>query len=315
MAKRSMNLVALIFLGWLLGTGSAQATPPNRAGLVVVHGNGQSVRRCIEFTEAQLSGLDLLTRSGLDLNVDATNAIGVAVCRIDKEGCTFPNQPCFCQCQGLPCIYWSYWRLTGGAWKYSSVGASSSIIRNGDVDGWVWGIGTISGAMPPPTVTFDQICAPATPTSTRTATPTLTVTPLPTNTFPRATATRAPTTRALAPPTLTHTPSPQPTDTPRLVSRTLPTWTKTLVPAPTATEAKMIITPSPTSAPIVHIQTPFKEQNEEPLTETSASSTSHTDTVWGSALRLAGVALSGCVLGSVMLIVAGLTLVVLKRLV
>lgn len=140
--------------------------------------------------------------------MDASNAIGVAVCRIDHEGCTYPSQPCFCQCQGSPCIYWSYWRLASGTWKYSSVGASSAFVRNGDVDGWVWGSGAVSGATPPPAVTFDQVCAPSTATATRTSTatkPPPTNTLSPTNTPVRLTATAAPPTNTFLPPSRTLT--------------------------------------------------------------------------------------------------------------
>ena len=47
--------------------------------------------QCISFSEPEISGLQVLERSGLDLNYDAQNAPGVAICRIDGEGCGFPE--------------------------------------------------------------------------------------------------------------------------------------------------------------------------------------------------------------------------------
>jgi chemotaxis protein CheC len=52
--------------------------------------------------------------------------MGATICRIDGEGCNFPTESCFCQCQGSPCIYWSYWRLTEGEWRYSNIGAGNA---------------------------------------------------------------------------------------------------------------------------------------------------------------------------------------------
>ncbi|MCX7838921.1 MAG: hypothetical protein N2559_05635, partial [Anaerolineae bacterium] len=306
-----------------LSAASARAASPNRAGLVIVHGNGQTIKRCIEFSEAQISGLDLLTRSGLDLNVDANNAIGVAVCRIDHEGCTYPSEPCFCKGQGSPCIYWSYWRLASGAWKYSNVGASGAVVRNGDVDGWVWGVGTVSGATPPPLVTFDQVCAPVTATPTRTATATATATrPPPTNTsvLPTPTPTPIRFTATLAPPTPTPlivapsatlrasaTLAPSATFTRASVVRATPTWTRSVVSPPTLTETA---TPLPT---LIARAATRVIVTEEPRQVTREESSGAQGDAWGSVARLAGIALTGGLLCGALLIVFGVTFVVLRR--
>ncbi len=174
-------LIAIFAVTW------ARADGPRQAGLVVAH-DGHLVKRCVEFSEDSISGIDLLQRSGLDLNY-APSGMGIAVCRIDNQGCSYPEQDCFCQCQGAPCIYWSYWRLVNDSWEYSNTGASSSQVRHGDVSGWAWGAGSTSQASPPPLVSFEEICGTSptntpTPTSTTppTETPLPTTTPLPTST-------------------------------------------------------------------------------------------------------------------------------------
>ena len=157
--RLAVTLAIVAFAAVLPGASSAQMSGPNRAGLVIAHGNGETIKRCVEFAESQITGLELLQRAGLNLNVDASNAIGVSVCSIDSEGCTYPDQACFCQCQGSPCVYWSYWHLTAdNAWQYSNMGTANNALHNGDVDGWIWGAGTTSSANPPPQVTFDEIC-------------------------------------------------------------------------------------------------------------------------------------------------------------
>jgi hypothetical protein len=108
----------------------------HKAGLVVQFAEGNYTARCISFREDSISGLEVLNRSGLQVK-----AWGGAICRIEAYGCDYPREPCFCQCQGTPCAYWSYWHWRDGRWVYSPVGAASHTVRDGDVEGWAWGDG------------------------------------------------------------------------------------------------------------------------------------------------------------------------------
>ena len=153
--------------------GPARAQSVNRVGLVVRFSDDEVTTRCVEFTEPQISGYDVLTRSGLDVVASFDPGLGVAVCAIEGVGC--PLESC------LTCDvpnYWSYWHLQDGAWAYSQVGASGYMVSDGEVEGWSWGEGT-----PPPVIPFDQICAPP-PAPTPTSTPTSTPTPPPSPTPP-----------------------------------------------------------------------------------------------------------------------------------
>jgi hypothetical protein len=181
-------LVSVAILVGLSKGAAAWADGPNQVALIVVHGDGSVITRCVEFAEDEISGYDVLDRSGLDLNIEPSGGVGAAVCRLDNEGCTFPAEPCFCQCAGggAACIYWSYWHFIEGSWQYSGLGTTNYTVGHGDVEGWVWGIGTIGGAAPPPAIPFEAICTPSTPTSTptATATPAPAPTSTPTNTPP-----------------------------------------------------------------------------------------------------------------------------------
>lgn len=173
---RTITLTVLILL--IAYSGSLQdshAQTLNQAGLVVEFGNGSLYTDCIAFEGESLSGYDLLVRSGLSLETAFDPSQGVAICKIESDGC--PADDCFCQ---MP-EYWSYWNLVDSSWSYSGSGSNLNRVENGDVDGWSWGEGS-----PPPVVTFDQLCAPPPP-------PTYTLPP---------------------PPTETNTPKPQPSDTP-----------------------------------------------------------------------------------------------------
>ncbi len=152
----------------------------HHAGLVVVFPDGTDTF-CIEFTEDELSGAELLQRTGLPLVLSGFGGLGSGVCRIDNVGCSDPGN-CFCQCQGADCHYWTYYELDGEAWRFLPVGASQRRVQDGAVDGWVWG----NGHTPPGAASIGKLCAAVRPT------PAPTATPVPTNRGTRTTATPPP---------------------------------------------------------------------------------------------------------------------------
>lgn len=150
--------IALLFVAWAgrsaLGSGSRHldtSSPTHYAGLVVQFEDGSLVTDCLSFSEEKISGLELLSRSGLDI---AT--WGTAVCRIERAGCDYPAERCFCECLAPPCRFWSYWQWRDGRWVYSEVGASQRQVSDGDIDGWVWGDGQT-----PPVADPERICSTA----------------------------------------------------------------------------------------------------------------------------------------------------------
>jgi hypothetical protein len=187
-AGKSYPLLVVLLVLTLAGAGlgSVHADGPNRVGLVVRFGDGSLTTRCVEFGGSEISGYDVLERSGLSFAAAFDSGQGVAICKIEDEGC--PVEDC------LTCAYpnyWAYWHLRDGSWTYSQVGASGYKAHDGDVEGWSWGTGD-----PPSVVPFDQICAPP-PTDT----PAPTDTPLPTETPVPPTATLPPATpTATSPP-------------------------------------------------------------------------------------------------------------------
>jgi hypothetical protein len=139
-------------------------------------GDGNLLTRCVEFSEAEISGYDVLERAGFEV-VRKAEGLGGLVCSIDGVGC--PIDECWCQCKGSTCTYWSYWHLAGDQWSYSTLGADAHRVQDGAVEGWNWG-----QEEPPPLLPFEQICAPpATATPDPTATPTNTPLPPPSINF------------------------------------------------------------------------------------------------------------------------------------
>ena len=58
-ARVRVLLALLLMLG--AATAGVNADDVNRAGLVIVHGDGRIVTRCIDFAEPQITGMELLT--------------------------------------------------------------------------------------------------------------------------------------------------------------------------------------------------------------------------------------------------------------
>lgn len=136
-----------------------RAQEDGRAGLVIVTGSGDVITRCVDFAGDSIRGDELLARSGLAVVSDPQSSMGATVCSIEGVGCKYPAQDCFCKCQGSPCVYWSYWRYgEADGWNYSGMGASNTQVRDGAVEGWVWGDGTSGEAPEPPALTFADIC-------------------------------------------------------------------------------------------------------------------------------------------------------------
>jgi hypothetical protein len=203
--KFRVFLMTVLIVGTpLFMAANVRAGGKNRVGLVVQYGDGSVTTKCVEFDDSSITGYQLLKKAGLNPIVEHSG-MGVAVCKIKSNGCDYPSEACFCECQGNPCKYWVYHHLKNGSWHYSSLGASNYEVVDGDVEGWAWGEGSPTGGLEPPIYTFDQICSViATPTNTDIP-PTATPIP-PTATWTVAAPTVTPT---FEPPTLTATPTPQ----------------------------------------------------------------------------------------------------------
>ncbi len=151
----ALTLLVIPLVAAPLRAAAAPAGPgaTNRAGLVVQYGEGPITTVCVAFEEDTISGDELLLRAGLDPVLSGEGA----VCAIRDQGC--PADECFCQCPTLSdCTYWVNFHLEDGGWVYSQFGPAMTMIQNGDVDGWVWGVGDFGSMLPPPPVTFEQIC-------------------------------------------------------------------------------------------------------------------------------------------------------------
>lgn len=156
MKKKPLLLIFWLF-AWLSLPASLLAQDDKRAGLVIVYEEDLIETACVTFSEASITGSELLSRSELNVERDVVG-LGEQICRIGETGC--PASDCFCQCQGgTDCTYWSYWQQAEGGWRYSQAGAGMVQVTDGTIQGWVWGAGSSGEAPEPPPITLDEICA------------------------------------------------------------------------------------------------------------------------------------------------------------
>jgi len=112
----------------------------NVAGIVIDYGNARVTFAVVPFTEDSLSGMDLLDRSGLSMLAVEFGGLGSAVCIIEDVGCDLSAcRARLCQTGDPNSPFWQYVQQTDdGVWEAAPLGASSSTVVDGDVDGWFW---------------------------------------------------------------------------------------------------------------------------------------------------------------------------------
>ncbi len=129
----------------------------NVAGIVVDYGDGRISYAVVPFAETSISGVELLRRSGLSLLSVEFGGMGEGICAIEDTGCDLSAcRARLCQTGDPDSPFWQYVRVGGdGAWQPAPLGASSSAIEDGDVDGWFW-----TGTAPQTSaVTLDQVAS------------------------------------------------------------------------------------------------------------------------------------------------------------
>jgi hypothetical protein len=152
---RSVLLALALLLGTVL-TGASQEM--GVAGLVVDYGDGWVSYAAVPFEEDEISGLELLRRSGLDIVTVGFGGLGDAVCQIDDTGCTVDDcRTRMCQTSERESPFWQFSKLEAGAWLFVATGVSGAQVRDGDIYAWSW-----TGVEPDlPVLTLDELAGRA----------------------------------------------------------------------------------------------------------------------------------------------------------
>jgi hypothetical protein len=139
---------------------SCAGAGPNHAALVVEHGDGSIVTRCVSFGVASVSGEQMLNLSGMAWSGQSFGTFGEAVCAVDAEPAHYAV------CPGKD-SYWAVFVSRGrGPWQLASVGISTLTLSDGDAEGLRYVPASGSPAAPPLPV---GVCGAAAATSLATA--------------------------------------------------------------------------------------------------------------------------------------------------
>lgn len=136
--RRWLLCVAILVL--LLPAGQAAGEELHHAGVVVRHGDGRLTYAYVAFPEDEITGAELLEQTGIPIVTVSFGGLGVGVCSIDREGCGAGEcRRRVCQGTGNDSPFWQYFRQTApGDWRPLTLGASSTKVHDGDIDGWSW---------------------------------------------------------------------------------------------------------------------------------------------------------------------------------
>ena len=119
------------------------AAGSNHAALVVEHGDGSVVSRCVAFDASQVTGEDLLNASGIVWSGQTFGGFGDAVCSMDGEPARYSS------CPGND-GYWAVFVVRGGgAWQLSNVGISTLTLADGDAEGFRYVPSSANPVAPP----------------------------------------------------------------------------------------------------------------------------------------------------------------------
>jgi len=145
----------------LAGSGSACAAAVSgapHAALVVDTGSSVATY-CVALGATSISGIQLVQKAGQQFGMSYRLGFGgQAVCMLNGVG-----GPSGDDCLTGQASYWGYWIGNGsGGWTWSSIGAASATVHDGDVQGWAWGVGIDGTTHPqPPATSIGDVCTVA----------------------------------------------------------------------------------------------------------------------------------------------------------
>ena len=94
------------------------------------------------FLEEEITGIELLRRSGIPVVTVGFGALGEGVCSIGGEGCGVAEcRRNVCQVSSANDPYWQYFQqdtVNPAVWTWLPLGASNTNVEDGDIFGWSW---------------------------------------------------------------------------------------------------------------------------------------------------------------------------------
>lgn len=148
----SIAIVLLSTLSFFVPTSAyAETEGESHAAVVIDTGDGPPKTACITFRGDSISGAEALELANAQPVYQSFSGVGRAVCTLCGVGC--PSGDSCLTCAGS--TFWNYFQSKSGTDSFTSsgIGAGNSQVRNGDVEGWKFGVG-----QKPPYLSYNTIC-------------------------------------------------------------------------------------------------------------------------------------------------------------
>ncbi|MEA2558355.1 MAG: hypothetical protein QOG88_1893, partial [Actinomycetota bacterium] len=139
---------------------AAAASGAPHAALVVDTGSDVTTY-CVALGAPSITGIQLIQKAGQQFGLIYRLGFGgQAVCMLNGVG-----GPSGDDCLTGQSEYWGYWIGDGSdGWTWSSTGAASATVGDGDVQGWAWGVGIDGTTHPqPPPTSLGDVCGDPSP--------------------------------------------------------------------------------------------------------------------------------------------------------
>lgn len=121
--------------------GTANST--HHGYVVVEHGSGSSITRCVGFSGDSIDGETAMHMSGIEYRSEPVSS-GKAMCQVDNE----PSQFDRCFPQNQP--YWALFVESHGHWSSAPNGYTHVTLHDGDALGWHYVQAQDTAPGPPP---------------------------------------------------------------------------------------------------------------------------------------------------------------------
>lgn len=110
----------------------------NQAGLLIDYGNGTISWIWVPFADDEITMMEMLEQSDLDLVTVGFGGLGNAVCQIEYTGCG-PTECRQRMCQTKSSDpFWRVMKLSNDTWSMTSTGVDGTKVRDGDIVALSW---------------------------------------------------------------------------------------------------------------------------------------------------------------------------------
>ncbi len=134
-----MHIAILAICIGLLFAPAARAAAFNQAGVIIDYGEGSTSWVWVPFEEPEITVLDVLKHSEINLVTVGFGGLGEAVCQVGPTGCSVEDcQKRLCQTTSSS-PFWRLYILDGDTWRMAGNGVSGTTLQDGDMVALSWG--------------------------------------------------------------------------------------------------------------------------------------------------------------------------------